>query len=168
MQDENQSTRIFSERTDVLAKRLGVPMRHLGHKLDLSPAMLFGYRSGKYAISAKAWAKLERAEAALNQSQVSALEEKRDAATGASVPSRSEIEKRFADLLRAAERVPGGLGWVMVQLELYLRPEQLRALDPTRTEIRRRAQATLDEIDAEIEAEKAPRPGAQGGRQNAS
>jgi hypothetical protein len=41
---------------------MGISLRSLAPRLGLSVASLFGYRSGKIPISAKAWSKLERAE----------------------------------------------------------------------------------------------------------
>ncbi len=64
MQQKNKSSYDFSERTDRLAAALHVTMRELGPKIGVSPAMLFGYRSGKYDPTLKAWRKLEAAEQA--------------------------------------------------------------------------------------------------------
>jgi len=46
----------------VLSDRMGISLRALAPRLHLSVASLFGYRSGKIPISAKAWSKLERVE----------------------------------------------------------------------------------------------------------
>lgn len=63
MQPENHSSSDFSERTQVLADHLGVSLRELADAIGISQAMLFGYRSGKYHPTLKAWRKLEAAEA---------------------------------------------------------------------------------------------------------
>lgn len=68
MQEENQSARAFSERTEKLAKRLGISLRALPPVIGISPAMLFAYRTGKNDISKKAWAKLQVAEIRASQS----------------------------------------------------------------------------------------------------
>lgn len=93
MQEKNQSASHFSERTDALAKSLGVSLRNLGPKMDLSTAMLFAYRSGKHVISRKAWAKLERAEIRSNFSCVE--EPKGNYSTGTPVQG-----PKFEDYLR--------------------------------------------------------------------
>jgi hypothetical protein len=62
LQEENQSTRAFSERTDRLAAKLGISLRALGPKVGISPAMLFAYRSGNQSVSRKAWGKIRAAE----------------------------------------------------------------------------------------------------------
>jgi hypothetical protein len=64
MQQRNQTISDFSARTDALATALKVTLRELGPKIEISPAMLFAYRSGANEISAKAWHKLWRAEVA--------------------------------------------------------------------------------------------------------
>ena len=57
-------TSIFLERTEKLAFELGITMRELGPRIGISPAMLFGCRSGQYQPSRKTWLKLEQAERA--------------------------------------------------------------------------------------------------------
>jgi hypothetical protein len=52
------------ERTDILAARLGISLRSLAPRIDLSVASLFGYRNGSIQISTKGWGKLEQAERA--------------------------------------------------------------------------------------------------------
>lgn len=64
VQDNFRSQSHFSQRTEELAARLGVLLRDLPAQLGFSPRMLYGYRSGKYPITAKAWRKLEAAERA--------------------------------------------------------------------------------------------------------
>lgn len=67
MQEENRAVSEFLERTDFLAESLGVSLRQLAPELDISPASLFGYRSGKLPITSKAWAKVKKAEDALRR-----------------------------------------------------------------------------------------------------
>lgn len=64
MQENNRSFSLFSQRTEVLATKLGVRLLDLPEKTGISERMLFGYRSGVYPISGKAWAKLAAAERA--------------------------------------------------------------------------------------------------------
>lgn len=64
MQENNRSSSHFSQRTEVLAEKRGVLLRDLPAELGFSERMLFGYRSGKYPISSKAWRKLAAAERA--------------------------------------------------------------------------------------------------------
>ena len=51
---------------------LGVHLKELPTRLGFSERMLFGYRSGKYPITSKAWRKLEQAERAAGLFPVSA------------------------------------------------------------------------------------------------
>jgi SOS-response transcriptional repressor LexA len=52
----------FSQRTDFLATALCVFLRDLPGIIGISPRSMFGYRSGKYPVTAKALRKLEAAE----------------------------------------------------------------------------------------------------------
>lgn len=54
----------FSQRTEVLSERLGCLLRDLPPKIGISDRMFYGYRSGSYPISSKAWRKLSAAERA--------------------------------------------------------------------------------------------------------
>jgi len=65
MQQQNQSSVIFSQRTDALSTALKISLRDLAPKIGISQAMLFAYRNNKYPISEKAWRKLEAAEEAV-------------------------------------------------------------------------------------------------------
>ena len=58
VQRKNHSNPTFSERTDILSERLGVSLRDLAPLIGISQAMLFGYRTGKYSPSNKAFGKL--------------------------------------------------------------------------------------------------------------
>lgn len=62
-QEKNRSNREFSQRTDGLARRLGVPLNDLEGSTGISSRMLYAYRKDGYPITRKAWAKLEAAEA---------------------------------------------------------------------------------------------------------
>ena len=64
MQDIFCSSSHFSQRTDFLAESLGVFLRELPEKIGISERSLFGYRSGKYPVTAKALRKLQAAERA--------------------------------------------------------------------------------------------------------
>lgn len=67
MQHKSDSRRHFSDfsdRTDVLANKLGLRIVDLPVRLGMSADMVMGYRTGRYPISAKAWRKLETAETA--------------------------------------------------------------------------------------------------------
>ncbi|MBK1884119.1 hypothetical protein JIN85_16990 [Luteolibacter pohnpeiensis] len=61
-QPENRTFSHFSQRTDSLALALGCNLEDLPEKLGISRRMFFGYRSGQYPISKKAWEKLSKAE----------------------------------------------------------------------------------------------------------
>ncbi len=62
MQTEIPSFSDFGARTDALAAHLGVTLDSLPTKLGISRDMLFGYRRGRYPITAKAALKLASAE----------------------------------------------------------------------------------------------------------
>jgi len=63
VQEKSKSYQSFCERTDALAKELRINVSDLPQKIEVSASMFHSYRSGKYPISAKAWRKLEAAEA---------------------------------------------------------------------------------------------------------
>jgi len=54
----------FSQRTDRLAEILGCNLNDLPGKIGISQRSLYGYRSGKYPVTAKALRKLNAAEVA--------------------------------------------------------------------------------------------------------
>ena len=62
MQEQNRSFSQFSLRSDLLSEHYRIPVAQIAGKMDISERMLFGYRTGKYPISKKAWRKLEQAE----------------------------------------------------------------------------------------------------------
>lgn len=62
MQAKNHSFSQFFLRTDLLAEHYHVPVESVAEKIGISTTMLFSFRKGRYAISAKAWRKLEKAE----------------------------------------------------------------------------------------------------------
>jgi transcriptional regulator with XRE-family HTH domain len=62
MQQQNQSNSSFSEQTDRLAEALNLSLRDLADHAGISQAMFFGYRSGAYPVSDKAWRKLKKSE----------------------------------------------------------------------------------------------------------
>ena len=105
MQTINQN---FSDRTDILAQRLGCTLRDLGAKIGMSTAMVFAYRSGKNEISRKAWLKLEKAEAdagitltlVKSDSDGSVLNELRGA-----IEKAQTAESLISDLKRTLEKL---------------------------------------------------------------
>ncbi len=52
----------FLKRTDDLALKLRINLTDLARLIDLSDGSFFGYRTGRVALSPKAWRKLESAE----------------------------------------------------------------------------------------------------------
>jgi hypothetical protein len=62
VQDHFCSPMQFLQRTDDLAARLGCYLRDLPAKIGISERSMFGYRAGKYPVTAKALRKLEAAE----------------------------------------------------------------------------------------------------------
>jgi hypothetical protein len=64
MQEKSERHSEFSERTEVLSRKIGVIISDLPRKIGVSNSMFHAYRSGNYPISAKAWRKLEAAELA--------------------------------------------------------------------------------------------------------
>lgn len=52
----------FSQRTDALASLLGCYLKDLPAKIGISERALFGYRTGRYPVTAKALRKLQAAE----------------------------------------------------------------------------------------------------------
>jgi hypothetical protein len=65
MQHKFCSPSHFLQRTDALALRAGCLLKELPAKLGISERAMFGYRSGKYPVTAKALRKLEAAERAV-------------------------------------------------------------------------------------------------------
>jgi hypothetical protein len=64
MQDFFCSPSQFLQRTDALASALDCYLRDLPAKIGISERSMFGYRAGKYPVTAKALRKLEAAERA--------------------------------------------------------------------------------------------------------
>lgn len=64
MQDKSEFFSEFSERTETLARFMGLRLSDLPENIGVSASMFYAYRSGKYPISSKAWRKLEQAEKA--------------------------------------------------------------------------------------------------------
>lgn len=62
MQQKSEKFSEFSERTEALARLIGINLSDLPEKIGISASMFHAYRSGKYPISPKAWSKLEAAE----------------------------------------------------------------------------------------------------------
>lgn len=143
MQAKYRNASQFSERTDALAKRLGVPLRELGGRIGLSTSIIFAYRNGSQEISDKAWSKLERAERGDPATYEDALEEPRPPFSQRTRPSvqlnpayatppppvtREQIEAKIAAFLDAAAQVPGGLGHAWALACIHFNPTSLEAL----------------------------------------
>jgi hypothetical protein len=62
MQQDFRSSSHFSQRTEFLATHLGLMLGDLPARIGISERMFYGYRSGKYPLTEKAWRKLEAAE----------------------------------------------------------------------------------------------------------
>lgn len=122
MQQKNQSSDVFSERTDALAAALHVSIRDLAERIGISQAMLFAYRGGKYPISEKAWKKLEAAEAA-NQSSYQRKSENQsvvaeDAATYGAGPARATFPSWWDRMPKSAGELEAVLPHVHARLRL--------------------------------------------------
>jgi hypothetical protein len=59
MQDNFRTSSHFSQRAEKLAEALGCQAGELPDRMGISRRMFFGYKSGKYPITAKAWRKLD-------------------------------------------------------------------------------------------------------------
>lgn len=75
MQQKSENFSEYSERTEALARNLGVNLSDLPEKIGVSNSMFHAYRSGKYPISQKAWRKLEQAEEAHARTHLTAARE---------------------------------------------------------------------------------------------
>jgi hypothetical protein len=62
MQQHFRSYSHFSQRTEILANHLGLMLGDLPALIGVSARMFYGYRTGKYPLTDKAWRKLEAAE----------------------------------------------------------------------------------------------------------
>ncbi|MBC8009953.1 MAG: hypothetical protein H7067_07640 [Burkholderiales bacterium] len=138
MQAKTDTDLTFSGRVENLVKRLG-DMTKVAEAMGISRQTLYQAMKGK--VSQSTLKKLTLVELGNLTSETDTLEPQ--AIYGAHIPARAQLEARLRAVLDAAERVPGGLGWVSVQMGLHLRPEQLRDLDPTRAELMRRTQAPI-------------------------
>jgi hypothetical protein len=63
-QDKSDRNAIFSEKSEKLVQHLGINLDALPARIGISKDMFYAYRTGRHAVSAKAWRKLEAAEAA--------------------------------------------------------------------------------------------------------
>lgn len=123
MQQKNQSSDVFSERTDALAATLHVSIRELAERIGISQAMLFAYRGGKYPISEKAWKKLEAAEAAANQSSYQRKSENQsvvaeNVATYGAEPARAPFPSWWDRMPKSAGELEAVLPHVHARLRL--------------------------------------------------
>ena len=89
-------------RTDDLALKLRFNLTDLARHIDLSDGSFFGYRTGRVALSPKAWRKLEAAEKAAG------IGVERDAppvAEAAKEPDESGVDERLDRIEAALERL---------------------------------------------------------------
>jgi hypothetical protein len=124
MQEKSHPTaKIFTERTDQLAKALEVPVRALGPWLGISGTTLFLGRRKDAALSKKTWRKLEQAEARARRPDLPwglVPETPEDASKERDPPppepTQAEILAFVAATHSRAGREPGGLGWCYQEL----------------------------------------------------
>lgn len=117
----------FLQRTDDLAARLGCRLLDLPEKIGISERSLFGYRSGKNPVTAKALRKLQAAERAAGIDR-------------ANVPATTGKES-FEDYKNE--------GFVVRESEVEYRVEKKQQIFPTRLEeIRAQVAAIQEELEA--------------------
>lgn len=63
-QAKSENSTLFSEKSEILARELGIGLDALPARIGISKDMFYAYRTGRYPISGKAWRKLEAAEIA--------------------------------------------------------------------------------------------------------
>jgi hypothetical protein len=95
MQAKSENFSEFSERTEVLSRRLHLNVSDLPEKISISASMFHAYRSGKYPISPKAWRKLELAERAAGLGVGAAVLEKEEESSSGRL---GEIRAQLASL----------------------------------------------------------------------
>lgn len=98
MQAESESYSEFSERTEVLSRKLGARVSDLPAEIGVSASMFFAYRAGKYPISRKAWGKLEAAERAAAENN---SEAENEPFRGAGIARNAESERELEFKVRA-------------------------------------------------------------------
>jgi hypothetical protein len=130
MQQQNAANaKIFTERTDRLAKALGVPVRSLGPFLAISGTTLFLCRKEDAAISKKTWRKLERAEERAGRPDLTGqLIKETPEEAGAEweappEPTREQILAFVEQALLRARRTPGGMGHLWHLLRKGIPPD---------------------------------------------
>ena len=101
-------------------------------KLGVSPATFYAARGSDSKTSDKTWRRLERLEREILEAEgtttgTGLLEEASPKPYDAT-PSRTAIEARVRAFLDAAERIPGGLGYASIQVQLHLDPSRLAGL----------------------------------------
>jgi hypothetical protein len=153
LQVKNRSDETFSQRTDALARRTGLPLNELHRLTGISPRMLYAYRSGKQRITRKAWLKLETAEVRAgiavadpisqsppaHQPQEEPPTPSRRTHESAPIPranpptfepTEEDCRAYLAGYLDEAAGVPGAVGHVWIQLNTHLPRDLLRRLKP--------------------------------------
>ena len=108
MQQDFRSSSHFSQRTEFLANQLGLMLGDVPAKMGISERMFYGYRSGKYPLTDKAWRKLEEAEEKLIPETRSF---RSDATPPPSAPPRSDSSDAVAtrEFLAVLERMAEAL-----------------------------------------------------------
>lgn len=145
MQAKIKTPAEFLERTDRLARRLGVSRRRLGPKIGLSTATIYNARKG-VLLTDKTWSKLEQAEIAAGLApaeQVSEGEQAKYLVSGSFVggaaptaqnrsaapmmidprfqpraePTPEQCLRYFSAYITKAAEAEGGIGYVWVKLQ---------------------------------------------------
>lgn len=138
--------RYSSDTLLLLRKRLRLDQEEMGRLLGVTRSFVSRMERDRFEISAATAERMEEIAAknginlmsllAVNAMAPAALEEGQapysaaPAAPAAGTPTRAAIEARVRAFLDAAERVPGGLGYASIQVQLHLDPSRLAALDP--------------------------------------
>jgi hypothetical protein len=111
MQHKSENYLEFSERTESLAKKLGLNLSDLPEKIGVSPSMFYAYRSGKYAISGKAWRKLGFAEAG-----VGIVARQSQSQTQFQQSGPVEEDSPFSELPASAQHFAAGVQAMMLEM----------------------------------------------------
>lgn len=148
---QNLTKDVFSDKTDRLAEKLGVTLKELTGVLGFSTDSLFGYRTGRLPISAKAWRKLRNAEhqAGLisdpNQTQIGGSNFPRNTpsllgkipdssvklnpvfAPPAANPTEQDCVAHLTAYLAEARHVPGLVAHTLIELKKHFKVSEAHA-----------------------------------------
>lgn len=105
----------YSDRTDALAKHLGLRIADLSETIGTSVDMIMGYRTGRYPISAKAWRKLAAAEREAGIKAGMNLEEPSGSAYAAPSTTGFEQYLKFIRLCREEAQAVAGSDSAMTE-----------------------------------------------------